>query len=880
MALTKVKLAVLSFAFAFSNVDAYWRMSCSTVQTGRIDPVVSPGMVSSHVHKLVGASNINISSTYDTLRQASCTSCSVQADKSAYWTPLLYYQHADGTFEEVYAGGMAIYYLGRGNATTGATPFPPGFRMLSGDMSARSYDNTTLTYGNVRPVADRVSFACLDDQAMAEQPYMFRTSCKYGMRAQIHFQSCWNGRDLYRSDNSHVAYMSDIDNGECPPTHPVQLVHLFYEVLYSMDSVTQDGGRFVFAQGDPTGYGFHGDFINGWDQKTIKNATKECAFTDNDGDISDCPILAATNDDNAAWNCPEQPSIVEEPVSGRISKLPGCIKVDNGPANAPIGDMVCAAGVPQPSLRQPSKATGTATTTLLPTPGQSVNNWAYVGCATDSFSPRSLSGTMYTNSTGMTTESCQSFCLTNGYIYAGTENGQECWCDNTLNSASTLGQTDCDLNCAGNGYEKCGGAWRLSVWKSEVSQHLKRSTSGTTLSTVRLSARSTIGACTPITRGTQTSGPSSSKSSASSSSSSKASASSSKSSSSSSAPSSSPTGGSGGAVSLGCYSEATNQRALSGASYVDTTDMTNEACESYCKGKGFTYAGTEYSQECYCGNSFNAGSVGGQTGCTMACTGNKNEICGGPNRLTVWNVSGSGSGSSSSSSSTKASATSSPTSSPSGGAVSLGCYSEATNQRALSGASYVDTTGMTNEACESYCKGKGFTYAGTEYSQECYCGNSFNAGSVGGQTGCTMACTGNKNEICGGPNRLTVWSVSGSGSGSGSSSSTTSSAPSSPTGVGSYQLKGCYSEGTTGRALVSNSYVDTTGMTVESCIAFCQKSNYPYAGVEWSQECYCGTTISNGAAPASSSDCNMVCTGNSKEICGGSSRIDIYYNGS
>ena len=42
------------------------------------DPVISPGTVSQHVHKISGASNININSTYASLQEAECTSCEVQ----------------------------------------------------------------------------------------------------------------------------------------------------------------------------------------------------------------------------------------------------------------------------------------------------------------------------------------------------------------------------------------------------------------------------------------------------------------------------------------------------------------------------------------------------------------------------------------------------------------------------------------------------------------------------------------------------------------------------------------------------------------------------------------------------------------------------------
>ena len=127
-----------------------------------------------------------------------------------------------------------------------------------------------MTCGNStyagRPIADRVTFVCLADSPRPETPGMVTpTQCNYGMRAQIAFQSCWNGVDLYKADNSHVAYLSGIDSGACPPGYETQLPLLFMETIYSPAEVP-DGGddsRFVFSQGDPTGYGFHADFQNG-----------------------------------------------------------------------------------------------------------------------------------------------------------------------------------------------------------------------------------------------------------------------------------------------------------------------------------------------------------------------------------------------------------------------------------------------------------------------------------------------------------------------------------------------------------------------------------------------------------------------------------------
>lgn len=78
-------------------------------------------------------------------------------------------------------------------------------------------------------------------------------------------------------------------------------------------------------------------------------------------------------------------------------------------------------------------------------------------------------------------------------------------------------------------------------------------------------------------------------------------------------------------------------RALTGASYTDTTDMTVESCISYCSGKDFIYAGLEYYQECYCGdNIINGGADTTASDCSFPCTGNSEEVCGAGNRLSMY----------------------------------------------------------------------------------------------------------------------------------------------------------------------------------------------------------------------------------------------------
>ncbi|KAF5310592.1 hypothetical protein D9619_008240 [Psilocybe cf. subviscida] len=89
---------------------------------------------------------------------------------------------------------------------------------------------------------------------------------------------------------------------------------------------------------------------------------------------------------------------------------------------------------------------------------------------------------------------------------------------------------------------------------------------------------------------------------------------------------------------------------------------------------------------------------------------------------------------------------------------------------------------------------------------------------------------------------------------------------------------GCFSDTSASRTLKIASFSDVTNMTIESCIAFCAPAEFLFAGVEFSRECFCDNVIESPGAPIDSSTCNMPCTGNSGEICGGSGAISIFQN--
>ena len=329
----------------------------------------------------------------------------------------------------------------------------------------------------------------------------------------------------------------------------------------------------------------------------------------------------------------------------------------------------------------------------------------------------------------------------------------------------------------------------------------------------------------------------------------------------------------------------------------------------------------EYSNECYCGNTINAGSVNQPSsdilvnGCSMLCGGNVSEYCGGPDRLDMYQLDGSLPLPTSTTSTPGTSPTPTPGAPsvvPSAGGFSyIGCYTDSTANRALTGLTNpVAGATLTIELCAAACAQ--FTYFGVEYSAECYCGDALLGGSAlatGGndptQNLCDMTCDGNTSEYCGGPNRLNTYqynaslasassavptvtnsatlAVSSIASASSTSSSTPAPTPTGPItvqkGVG-FSYLGCYSDSVNSRALsgLINPGVASQN-DVEQCASEC--SAFTYFGVEYGAECYCGSAINGGSALVAGSTpdvtgCNMVCSGNATEYCGGSNRINVY----
>ncbi|KAL2819869.1 hypothetical protein BDW59DRAFT_164902 [Aspergillus cavernicola] len=267
-----------------TTIDEF-SFSCLPLTTQLSDPIVAPGQSSAHVHVVTGGTAFQRTMDAETVRRVNETTCEVAIDRSNYWIPALYYEVQDGGFEMVEYEWSAIYYLNRAcNYTAGAKTCaygneasfplapPAGLRVVAGDPKLQTYNDSDF--------AQRaISHMCLkEDGTSNETKHLPRQACSR-LRSQVFFPSCWDGENLDSLDHkSHMAYpaMGDYNKGVCPESHPVAIFSLFMEFLFNTKPFP-DYENWVYATGDRTGYGLHGDFINGWaDQNALQMAFETC----------------------------------------------------------------------------------------------------------------------------------------------------------------------------------------------------------------------------------------------------------------------------------------------------------------------------------------------------------------------------------------------------------------------------------------------------------------------------------------------------------------------------------------------------------------------------------------------------------------------------
>lgn len=103
---------------------------------------------------------------------------------------------------------------------------------------------------------------------------------------------------------------------------------------------------------------------------------------------------------------------------------------------------------------------------ILPSKNHTANR--YVGCFKDT-GERMFKKAMLLGD-GTSVKNCLSVCRKGGYVYAGAENGNECFCGNRYPDLEKFPElnagTACNVNCRADPSVKCGGYWASSVYET------------------------------------------------------------------------------------------------------------------------------------------------------------------------------------------------------------------------------------------------------------------------------------------------------------------------------------------------------------------------------------------------------------------------------
>lgn len=200
-----------------------------------------------------------------------------------------------------------------------AKPFPPGLRMLAGDVNRRTQNSS-----------DQSNQAVLFESGSSGEVYGFPPVLGDRLQMNIRFPSCWDGVNVDSPDHkSHVAYpdpaKGDTMGGMCPQSHPHAFFHIGAEFGFDTGSLgIFDSSTLVFASGDTTGFGGHGDFIQGWTNLTALGDS----FDNCNGIGTGCAWNSfGTPDGNmyvkANRNPETMPAVEDLGQSGPLAKLPG-----------------------------------------------------------------------------------------------------------------------------------------------------------------------------------------------------------------------------------------------------------------------------------------------------------------------------------------------------------------------------------------------------------------------------------------------------------------------------------------------------------------------------------------------------------------------------
>ncbi|MDP8947479.1 MAG: DUF1996 domain-containing protein [Actinomycetota bacterium] len=250
-----------------STGDASFVVRCDFSHRKQVDPIVSFGGTSHHMHDFFGNKTTDASSTLESLR-AGGTTCTRAADKAAYWIPTVKWTDSRGT-RNLKANKGLFYYRAAGKVSGGVEPHPLGLKVVTAQ-------------------GKRVEWRCANGTWSKYPP----TRCSNGkLVVRIKFPFCSDGNLDSADHRSHMAYPVRKSDGtlRCSNSHPITLPRLQMNAQFPIPTTS---GRVTLASGSYST--MHADFFNAWEEGRLAELVEDCInaapFTTSNPKPAECQV--------------------------------------------------------------------------------------------------------------------------------------------------------------------------------------------------------------------------------------------------------------------------------------------------------------------------------------------------------------------------------------------------------------------------------------------------------------------------------------------------------------------------------------------------------------------------------------------------------------
>lgn len=156
----------------------------------------------------------------------------------------------------------------------------------------------------------------------------------------------------------------------------------------------------------------------------------------------------------------------------------------------------------------------------------------------------------------------------------------------------------------------------------------------------------------------------------------------------------------------------------------------------------------------------------------------------------------------------------------------MGCFKDSPS-RILS-TKVTTSSSNTPTSCLALCTKSGFQYGGSEFGNECWCGNTLTSPIARPESDCNLPCSGDNTQTCGGSLALALYQVA---------STTTA----------DLAYQGCYVDTSSPSRLLTSLSFTSKLMTPTMCKSTCLANGYLWYGLEYANQCYCATNLPTSA---------------------------------